>query len=459
MTNTLHENTFDVVGIGFGPANIALAIAAEELGLGLKIKFLERNPAAGWQDEMMLPDSDIQNHPLRDLVTPRNPRSKYTFVNFLFEQNRLFEHLNLPLQHPLRIEYRQYVVWVASHFSHLVEYDSEVEAIQPVMNNGSVTGYEVVYNGGRKIFAGSLVVAPGRTPHIPPEFENADDQRVVHLTRFLGAFNEVQKRVPAPRIAILGGSQSAVELLLYASGRIGGGKITGINRNFGFRLKDTSPFSDEVYFPSFVETYFNASKADKTRLRKELAFTNYSASDRDVLDALYVTMYRQKIQNQSQIELKHLTQVTSVTNTQEGICLTLKHAITKAVEHHSFDLVVLATGFRDLGDGPQQEPYPQLLGHLSDHLHMEHGAMTVDIDYRVKLKNERECRHAPLFLNGLCESSHGMGDAGSFSLLSLRAAAIVKAILAHFSNASAMHPSTESNNEDSQDDVSLLPVS
>jgi hypothetical protein len=67
----------DVIGIGFGPANIALAIAAEELHPGLDIHFIERNARAGWQEEMLLPESDIQNHPLRDLVTPRNPRSRY----------------------------------------------------------------------------------------------------------------------------------------------------------------------------------------------------------------------------------------------------------------------------------------------------------------------------------------------------------------------------------------------
>ena len=33
-----------------------------------------------------------------------------------------------------------------------------------------------------------------------------------------------------------------------------------------------------------------------------------------------------------------------------------------------------------------------------------------------------------LFLNGLCESSHGIGDAGSFSLLSLRAKTIAESL-------------------------------
>ena len=44
----------------------------------------------------------------------RNPRSRYSFINYLFENGRLIEHLNLPMEFPLRKEYAQYVSWVAA---------------------------------------------------------------------------------------------------------------------------------------------------------------------------------------------------------------------------------------------------------------------------------------------------------------------------------------------------------
>lgn len=446
MTEKTENHHFDVVGIGFGPANIALAIAAEELGSNLNIKFLEKNACAGWQEEMLLPESDIQNHPLRDLVTPRNPRSRYTFINFLFEHNRLFEHLNLPLQHPLRLEYRQYVTWVANHFSNLVQYGSQVKTIQPITDGGKIVSYEITDSKGKTFHSKSVVLAPGRTPLIPPEFQSTPDRRIVHLTQFLSAFKEVESRVRNPRIAVVGGSQTAVELLLHLTNNLSSGKVVGVSRNFGFRLKDTSPFSDEVYFPKFVDTFFHASKDDKARLRKELVFSNYSASDRDVLDALYVQMYRNKIQGNHDLELRNLTAVTRVQADEHGIRLTLTHTIDKTSEDLSFDLVVLATGFKDLGDSPQNEPYPSLLSSMANHLEMTHGAMTVDLDYRVKLKNERSVDHAPLFLNGLCESSHGMGDAGSFSLLSLRSATIINSLQSRLSSTEKLGPTHHFNN-------------
>ncbi|MFE3901734.1 hypothetical protein ACFXPY_15660 [Streptomyces sp. NPDC059153] len=80
-------------------------------------------------------------------------------------------------------------------------------------------------------------------------------------------------------------------------------------------------------------------------------------------------------------------------------------------------------GFRDLGPNPHQEPYPALLGGVIGRFRFDvDGYVTVEPDYRLR-------PHADstplLFLSGLCESSHGIGDAGSFSLLPLRAATIL----------------------------------
>src|SRR5262245_37633705 len=96
---------YDTIGIGFGPSNLALAICLEEMGNGSSACFFDAQPEPGWQSQMLLEGSDIQNNPLRDLVTPRNPRSHYGFVNYLKQNDRLFEYLNLPTSYPLRREY------------------------------------------------------------------------------------------------------------------------------------------------------------------------------------------------------------------------------------------------------------------------------------------------------------------------------------------------------------------
>ncbi|WP_369751384.1 SidA/IucD/PvdA family monooxygenase [Micromonospora sp. ATCC 39149] len=40
---------FDVVCVGFGPANIALAVALDEIWPAARVNFVKRDPAPCWQ--------------------------------------------------------------------------------------------------------------------------------------------------------------------------------------------------------------------------------------------------------------------------------------------------------------------------------------------------------------------------------------------------------------------------
>ncbi|HSX98944.1 MAG TPA: SidA/IucD/PvdA family monooxygenase, partial [Streptomyces sp.] len=79
---TLHtgpDSIYDVLGIGFGPSNLALAIAlhehSAEVGAenGLRVGFLERQPRFGWHRGMLIDDATMQVSFLKDLVTMRDP--------------------------------------------------------------------------------------------------------------------------------------------------------------------------------------------------------------------------------------------------------------------------------------------------------------------------------------------------------------------------------------------------
>src|ERR1043165_3869760 len=120
------ETCYDVLGVGFGPANLAVAVALEESGFEGRVLMCERRDSSRWHPDMMIPGSDIQNSPHRDLVTPVNPRSRYSFLNFLHEHGMLLEHLNLGIEFPLRAEYAKYITWVASFFDRWVSYDTAV---------------------------------------------------------------------------------------------------------------------------------------------------------------------------------------------------------------------------------------------------------------------------------------------------------------------------------------------
>ena len=418
------KHVYDILGIGFGPANLALAIALEENLPEVTSHFLEAKEAPAWQDGMLLAGSNIQNHPVRDLVTLRNPRSRYSFINYLFEENRLIEHLNLPLEFPLRKEYAQYFGWVAKHFSHQVNFGAEVVNVRRGTDGAPV--YVATSSDGRRFAGRALVVGPGRTPYVPHPFASALGPTVFHLVDYLPRVEVLPQ--PPKRVAVIGGSQSAVEIILDLAKRFPDAEVVGYVRSFGLRLKDTSPFSEEGYFPDFTKYYYGVSRDRKHTLDRYLRLTNYSSADADVLHELYVLIYEQRLDGCQRVCVRGNRQVIDVSRDGDRIGLVVAEVNYGEIEKDDVDLVVIATGFRDLGPEENQEPYPAMLAGLSDHLTFDQeGYLAINEDYSLVTAPDDV---PPIFLNGICESSHGIGDSGSFSLLSLRAAAIARGYLA-----------------------------
>ncbi|MEA2951896.1 MAG: L-ornithine N5-monooxygenase [Alphaproteobacteria bacterium] len=418
----------DVLGIGFGPSNLALAVAFDELGVSERCHFIEQAPDCNWQSGMLLDGSDIQNNPIRDLVTPRDPQSYYTFINYLKQNERLFEYLNLGLAYPLRKEYARYIRWVASHFKHLVTYSSRVTSVEllPRGIDGGFCWCVTTVDNVRYI-ARCLVVGTGRTPNIPKIFRSHLGPRIFHLNDYLP---NTRRFLPesARSIAVIGASQSAVEIVLDLMARFPSVEIQAIHRSFGFRQKDTSPFSDQVYFPDFTEYFYNAPAEAKQNLNQQLRATNYSSADIDVIHRLYVQIYEERLDGNRRVHMRSNMQIVAVEPVDGEYRLTLREQNTGAICTVFADTVVLATGFLDLGAGGASERYPALLGAISSHLDVDaQGVLRVNRDYSVEV--DAGIDPPALYLNGLCESSHGLGDAGSFSMLALRSMDIARSAL------------------------------
>ncbi|MBM7773848.1 L-ornithine N5-oxygenase [Actinokineospora baliensis] len=417
----LPDEVLDLVCVGFGPANIALAVAFDELWPSARVLFLERERGARWQPGMLLSRSDIQNNPARDLVTPRNPRSRYTFVNYLHENNRLFKHLNVPAHHPLRKEFAKYVQWVAEQVPADVRYGHEVTSVG-IVEDGGRGLVEVRTADGQLVRARAAVVAPGRTANIPAAFADIDPRNAFHTNHYLPGIADLDRDF-AGTIAVVGGSQSAIEVVLDLADRFPAARVANVMSGYGYRLKDTSPFSEEVYFPEFVSYYHAASPQGKHLLREQLRPTNYSSADRDVIDALYLRLYEDDLDGAQRITLHTNRIIESVVERGGRVALDCLERVDGSREVITADRVVLATGFRDLGTGKRAETLPPLLADLVPALRVDaETGVRVGLDYRLATTDPQA---PPIFLNGLCESSHGLGDAGSFSLLALRAKAIL----------------------------------
>jgi L-ornithine N5-oxygenase len=428
------EKIFDVVGVGFGPANLSLAIAFEELYPHISAQFFESEAGTDWQSGMMVDRANIQHTPINDLVTLRNPRSKYTFINYLF--GRLFEHFDLDLEYPLRSEYAHYVKWVAGHFESQVSYGSRVTSIQPEIQDGRPV-YKLTSSSGAQCRGRILVIGTGRSPYIPAVLAQAsasasgasgasggsagsgESGRVIHLTRYLPTIERFAGRGPAS-VAVVGAGQSAIEILIDLVRRFPQLKVTSYIRHFAYRLKDTNPFMEACIFPEHISKFYHMSWDHKRRVNEDLKLINYSSADMDVLQELYLLIYEQKLKDGTNpLRIFNDTSIVAAAEDAGKVRITAEHVYSGERNDQSYDLVIAATGFRDLGPAEHQEAIPPLLASLKDKYRFnDRGFCHVNQDYSL---TSQQPGIAPVFLNGLCEATHGISDAGTFSLLSWRA--------------------------------------
>ncbi|MBT2207470.1 MULTISPECIES: SidA/IucD/PvdA family monooxygenase [Actinomadura] len=436
------DHVHSAVGAGFGPANLSLAVALEEFGYPGTVRFVERARGFQWQDEQLLSGTDIQNNPFRDLAMPRRPDSRHSFVNYLACRGKLTDYLHLNLKFPLRREYAGYLAWVAESFRGSVDYGEPAVRLS-LARSGDGEVFRVETGSGRCLLGETFVLGTGRSPRVPAEFQDALGPTVFHSTRYLTSVKGLAARARGTgglRVVVVGASQSAIEIVLDLLGRPDVAQVTSIHRGIGFRLKDTSPYSRRVFLPEFVDYFHPLPAETKRRIRAELRTVNYAACDQDVIDRLAAAQYENELTGADRLRLMPFSEVARVRPRLRGGHRLLVRDVNHRTESTcDADAVILATGFRDFGAGPGDERYHPLLEGVADRLPLDdQGVPVVARDYSVELAGRgRGRRPLRLFLNGLCEASHGMGDAGALAVLSARAADIAGSLMRYPSGMSA----------------------
>jgi L-ornithine N5-oxygenase len=230
---------------------------------------------------------------------------------------------------------------------------------------------------------------------------------------------------------VIGASQSAAEIALDLLRR-GFAKVHVVHRSFSFQQKDTSPFSDEVYFPEFVDYFHKLPAAARQSLGQELRRTNYSSVDKDVLDELYRLTYQHSLAGRMPLTIHRNFEIAAIEPGELHQRLTIRERYTGCTVGIDFALAILATGFLDIGmDG--REAVPAVLRDVCDRFLWTEDGLSISRNYAVSFAEGEP--FPPLFLNGLCEATHGLGDAGSFSLVSIRARDILSSIREEMSRA------------------------
>ncbi|KGM32328.1 lysine N(6)-hydroxylase/L-ornithine N(5)-oxygenase family protein [Inquilinus limosus] len=415
----------DVVGVGFGPSNLALAIALDEAlrqrGAALSHHFIEKQPGFTWHGGMLLPDSDMQISFLKDLVSLRDPTSPLTFVNYLHQKGRLEAFINRKTFFPSRVEFNDYLGWVAARFAEHCSYGEEVTAVEPETAQGTVVGLRVrsrTATGGETVRrAHNLVVATGGSPRIPSVFAGLrGDPRVFHSSAYLDRIHGLGlARKPSARVAVIGGGQSAAEITLDLHGRFPQLGIDLVFRGHALKPSDDTPFVNEIFNPGFTDYVFGQGEAQRDAIIREFRNTNYAVVDADLIERIYDILYQQQVQGAPRLALCGRSEVTEAEAGADGIGMALRDGIAGTAGRRGYDAVVLATGYER--DGGRR-----LLSALAPWIE----DFAVDRDYRLRTRPEFRPQ---IHLQGQSETSHGLSDT-LLSVLAVRSQEIAESLLA-----------------------------
>ncbi|MFF7249028.1 lysine N(6)-hydroxylase/L-ornithine N(5)-oxygenase family protein [Embleya sp. NPDC008237] len=427
---TFAREIYDVVGIGFGPSNLSLAIALDEYRTegagssrsGPSAMFFERQSSFGWHRNMLLPTTTMQISFMKDLATFRNPVSPFGFVSYLHASGRLTQFVNNQDFFPTRQEFHQYLEWAAAGFTDRVRYGTEVTGIRlPAATEvGAAEPYvELEVRSGsttRVVGARNVAISTGLVPRMPKGVQR--DERVWHSSEFLDRYS---RRNPSElnTVAVVGAGQSAAEITRYLYDELPHAQVYSIIPSYGYCVADDTPFANQIFDPGAVDTYFFGTDRSREAFWHYHRNTNYSVVDDEVIRDLYRRAYDEEVRGLDRLRFLNLSRVDQVKRAGDETRVSLLSLPTDETRELDVDAIVFATGYDAM------EP-TALLGDLDRHcLRDESGRYRVARDYRLITAPELSCG---IYLQGGTEHTHGL-TSSLLSNLAVRSGEIAESII------------------------------
>jgi len=318
---------------------------------------------------------------------------------------------------PSRVELADYLKWTAESLS-LVDLQRGRECldVSPVWTDGVLTGWDTRVADGEIIRSRYLVVGAGRDARIPDQLRTVNQDRVIHSTQYLPRIAKLRKDLPY-RVAVIGAGQSAAELFSTVQQDLPECKPTMVMRSIGLNYYESSKFNNELFFPSHVDKFFDARPEAREQMLKEMHHTNYSGLAPGTMDALYRSIYLDRLSGRSRLRMITMSDITDARDDGDEIVLELTDRRTGETQELRTDLVLLGTGF-----SPEM---PRMVQEIAKSIGL--SEIKVTRDYRLEIDQPAT---AAVYLQGVNEATHGIADS-LLSVLAPRANDILQDILAH----------------------------
>lgn len=408
--------THDLIGVGLGPFGLSLAALADGVP-DLDAVFVDQRDSFSWHPGLLLEGATLQVPFLADLVTLVDPTSRWSFLNYLRAEGRLFRFYFAERFLVPRREYDAYLRWVAHSLPSCrfgtrvdaVTWDAEAELFR-------VTATEVATGRSRLLEGRAVVLGVGTEPVVPDAFAGVLGKQVVHVADYL---DSKPLLLEAGTVTVVGSGQSGAEVfldLLQAQPETGS-RLTWLSRTPAFAPMEYSKLGLEHFTPDYT-AYFHGLPE---HARDELVPSQwqlYKGISADTIAAIYDLLYERTVDGRKvAAELRPDVGVTRAEAAGDRLRLTCEHTTQRAGFEVETDAVVLATGYA--------ARRPSFLAPLLELLALDdRGRYRVAEDYRVAT--------APSVTGGLYVQNaeahtHGVG-APDLGLGAWRAGTILSAV-------------------------------
>ncbi|MBA55400.1 MAG: lysine 6-monooxygenase [Pseudomonadales bacterium] len=406
----MSQQHYNLAGIGAGPFNLSVAALLDKVP-DLSFALFDKKRSFNWHAGLMLQGARLQTSWMKDLVTPVDPTSPYSFLKFLVEHGRFYAFINAEQAAISRQEFAQYLEWVTSQLPQ-IHFDSHVR--------------EINYRGGqfwlrfddRIISADHLCLGTGTQPYVPEYAVTHLGKQVLHGGSVLNSARDFRGR----RVAVVGGGQTGAEIFQELINERWGEceSVAWVSRRDNFDQLDEAPFTNDLFTPSYVNHFLSLSREQKREVvaKQKLASDGISPS---TLKEIYQALYQIKIVQGKDKDYLMLPAREVVGMHKQGTHFQL------TVDHHhqtqevlDADIVIFCTGFKTV--------IPACLESLADDIQWEgDGLLSMQDNYQVNWTYGNRNR---IYAVNASRHHHGIVDPQT-SLMAWRSANIVNDLVGY----------------------------
>lgn len=418
---------FELVGVGFGPANLSLAVNMHE-NAHHNMVFLDRKSEFSWHPNMLTEGAQMQVSFLKDLASIRNPRSEFTFLNYLKHNDRLEHFANLREFYPSRQEFGDYLSWVADRMKRYARYSQSIVAIKPKKDavgnvaHLAITSRNTQTGEEQEIAAKNLSIAIGGKVKMPNQIELDQLNYTFHSNEFI---RSLQSNYPdkhkAYKFVVVGSGQSATEIFCHIAQHYPNATVTQCIRGYAIKPADETEFVNEIFSSASAELLYNLDDDIREKVLNRHRDTNYSAVDPALIKHVYRMLYEQRVSGEQRLQISNFIQLEKVEESESGNVGIFSNTNNAGQTHIEFDGMFIATGY-------SYDSHLELLETLRPYIEFDSkGNVEVDPNYRAITKSN----FAPnIYLQGPNEHKHGLSDT-LLSMMSIRADKIVSDLTAN----------------------------